>query len=114
MPRKHFQRRDRLRRIISYRRRYLEFSCGRVDAGRRVRHPHGMSIIAQELDERLRTLDPRRAARCEQLVRDVLALLDEEPKPASQPRREFITRTHDSGLMPGIDPTKLGQMVEEL
>jgi plasmid stabilization system protein ParE len=71
-----------------------------------------MSTIAQELDECLRTLDPRRAARCEQLVRDVLALLAEEPE--LQPRREFITRTHDSGLMPGIDPTKLGQMSEEL
>ncbi len=73
-----------------------------------------MSIIAQELDERLRTLDPRRAARCEQLVRDVLALLADEPKPVPYQGREFITRTHDSGLMPGIDPTKLGQMAEEL
>ena len=73
-----------------------------------------MSIIAQELDERLRTLDPRRAARCEQLVRDVLALLADEPKPAPSSRREFITRTHDSGLMPGIDPSRLGQMAEEL
>ena len=73
-----------------------------------------MSIIAQELDERLRTLDRQRAARCEQLVRDVLALLADEMKPAPQARREFITRTHDSGLMPGIDPTKLGQMAEEL
>ncbi|MGA3170693.1 MAG: hypothetical protein ABSE62_06735 [Chthoniobacteraceae bacterium] len=73
-----------------------------------------MSIIAQELDERLRTLDPRWAARCEQLVRDVLALLADEPKAAPQPRRKFITRTHDSGLMPGIDPAKLGQMAEEL
>jgi len=73
-----------------------------------------MSIIAQELDERLRTLDPRRAARCEQLVRDVLALLADEAKPAPQSRGEFITRTHDSGLMPGIDPTKLGQIAEEL
>ena len=73
-----------------------------------------MSIIAQELDELLRTLDPRRAERCEQLVRDVLAMLADEAKPAPQPRREFITRTHDSGLMPGIAPTKLGQMAEEL
>jgi len=73
-----------------------------------------MSIIAQELDERLRTLDPRRAARCEQLVRDVLALLADEPKHELQPRREFITRTQDSGIMPGIDPTRLGQMAEEL
>jgi len=73
-----------------------------------------MSIIAQELDERLRTLDARRAARCEQLVRDVLALLADDTKPAPQSRREFITRTHDSGFMPGIDPTKLGQLAEEL
>ncbi len=57
-----------------------------------------MSIIAQELDERLRTLDPQRAARCEQLVRDVLALLADDPKPAAQPRGEFITRTQASGL----------------
>ena len=87
---------------------------GSLTPGHRVRQPLNMSIIAQELDERLRTLDPRRAARCEQLVRDVLALLADEPKPAPQPRGEFITRTHDSGLMPGIDPTKLGQMAEEL
>jgi hypothetical protein len=73
-----------------------------------------MSIIAQELDERLRTLDPQRAARCEQLVRDVLALLADEPKPEPPSRREFITRTHDSGLMPGIDPTKLGQMADDI
>ncbi len=73
-----------------------------------------MSLIAKELDERMRTLDPQRAARCEQLVRAVLALLADEPKPAAPSRRDFITRTHDSGLMPGIDPTKLGQMAEEL
>ena len=72
-----------------------------------------MSSIAQELDERLRTLDPRRAERCEQLVRDVLALLADEFRSTPLPRREFITNTQDSGLMPGIDPTKLGQMADE-
>jgi hypothetical protein len=73
-----------------------------------------MSIIARELDERLRTLDPRRAAHCEQLVREVLALLADEPNPSPPPRRDFITRVQESGLMPGIDPTKLGQLAEEL
>lgn len=72
-----------------------------------------MTAIAEELDRRLQTLDPQRAARCEQLVRDVLALLEEEPAPPAQPSG-YTTRTHDSGLMPGIDPTKLGQLVDDL
>ncbi|MDQ3622647.1 MAG: hypothetical protein M3463_09190 [Verrucomicrobiota bacterium] len=73
-----------------------------------------MTPIAEELDRRLQTLDPQRAARCSQLVRDVLALFEEKPARAAGPQREFTTRTHDSGLMPGIDPTKLGQLADDL
>lgn len=73
-----------------------------------------MTPIAEELDRRLQALDPERAARCAQLVRDVLALFDERPSGAAGLQREFTTRTHDSGLMPGIDRTKLGQLADDL
>lgn len=73
-----------------------------------------MTAIAEELDRRLQTLDPQRAARCEQLVRDVLALLEAEAKPAPHASPNLVTRTHSFGLKPGIDPTKLGQLVDDL
>ena len=73
-----------------------------------------MTAIAEELDRRLQTLDPERAARCEQLIRDVLALL-ETPTPApASPSTPYVTRTHDFGFKPEVDLTKLGQMVDEL
>ena len=72
-----------------------------------------MTAIAQELDSRLRTLDATKAARCEQLVSDVLALLDESA-PTNGTRSNYVTRTYDTGLMPGIDPTKLGQLADEI
>ena len=62
---------------------------------------------------RLRSLDAVRAARCEQLVRDVLALLDDTATVATM-RRDYVTQTHKSGLMPGVDPTKLGQRADEI
>lgn len=73
-----------------------------------------MTRVAEELDRRLQALDPKRAARAEQLVRDVLLLIEDEPALESRPRGEYSTRTNDSGLMPGIDPTKLGQIAEEI
>src|SRR5437870_4026647 len=62
-----------------------------------------MTAIARELDRRLSELDPQKAARCVQLVRDVLALLEEVKNTAS--RGAYVTRAHDSGIMPGIDST---------
>ena len=73
-----------------------------------------MTAIAEELDRRLQTLDPQRAARCEQVVRDLLALLEEETKPAPAAPPKFITRTHDFEFKPGIDLTKLGQPADDL
>lgn len=75
-----------------------------------------MTAIAQELDRRLQTLDPKRAARCEQLVRDVLALLEEEtpPKPAPEQPLKFVTQTHDFGFRPDLDLSKLGQLGDDL
>lgn len=73
-----------------------------------------MTAIAEELDRRLQTLDPQRAARCEQVVRDLLALLEEETKPEQAAPPKFITRTHDFGFKPGIDLTKLGQLADDL
>lgn len=86
----------------------------RVDALRGGVHFLGMTIIAQELDRRLQTLDATRAARCEQLVRALLALFDEQPTPALSLRKAYRTRTHRSGLLPGVDPTKLGQWADDL
>jgi hypothetical protein len=85
-----------------------------VDGERLWRHPAHMTAIAQELDRRLQTLDSARAARCEQIVRDLLALFDEQEAPAPNVRRAYRTRTHGSGLLPGIDPTKLGQLADDL
>lgn len=73
-----------------------------------------MTAIAEELDRRLQTLDAQRASRCEQLVRDLLALFDEQPSDTAPSRRAYRTRTHSSGLLAGIDPTKLGQLADEL
>jgi hypothetical protein len=73
-----------------------------------------MTAIAEELDRKLRSLDAARAAQAEQLVRDLLALLDETSTLPNAERKAYATQTHDSGLMPGIDPTKLGQLAEEL
>ena len=74
----------------------------------------GMTAIAQELDRRLQTMDSARVARCEQLVRDLLALFDEQGTAAGGARSGYRTRTHISTPQPGIDPTKLGQLADEL
>lgn len=86
----------------------------RIDGDAHSRHGAGMTAIAQELDRRLQTLDSARAARCEQLVRDLLALFDEQGTAAGGARSGYRTRTHSSTLQPGIDPTKLGQLADEL
>lgn len=71
-----------------------------------------MSSIAQELDRRLQTLDPERAAHCERLVREVLALLDDETS-STQPAGEVRLLSHHFGVNPAIDLNKLGQMAED-
>lgn len=71
-----------------------------------------MTAIAEELDRRLQTLAPKKAARCEQLIRDVLALLD-EPAPMPTGCEPYETPTHDFGFKPGVDLTKLGQLADE-
>ena len=77
-----------------------------------------MTAIAEELDRRLQTLDPERATRCEQLIRDVLALL-EDARPPIQPSETTVRKppfllAHSFGLKPGIDPTKLGRLLDDL
>ena len=47
-----------------------------------------MSIVAEQLDERLRELDPQTAARVERMVREILAITD----PAAMEKREASRR----------------------
>ena len=73
-----------------------------------------MTAIVLQLDERLRSLDPATAAKCEQLVRDLLPLLDQQKtfaKLASDPNHKLPA--FRLGLKPGIDPTKLNQPLGE-
>ena len=71
-----------------------------------------MTAIAQELDRKLQTLSPAQAARVERMVRELMASL--EPASGKAGAGQYSTRTHESGLLPGIDPTKLGQTAEDL
>jgi hypothetical protein len=71
-----------------------------------------MTAIAEELDRRMRELDPQQAARCEQLIRTVLDSIVVQNL-ESKPQREFITRTHDFQFPPSLDLTKLGQLADE-
>ena len=77
-----------------------------------------MTAIAEELDRQLQTLGPERAARCERLIRDLLALLEAATPPAQPPgnalRNPPFLLAHSFEPKPGIAPTKLGQLVDDL
>lgn len=73
-----------------------------------------MTAIVEELERKLQAMDAARAARAEKMIRELMARLDEEAKATPAPRAEAVTRTFSLGLKPGIDPTKLGQLAEEL
>jgi hypothetical protein len=73
-----------------------------------------MTAVASELERVLQSLDPQRAARCERLVRDVLALLEESSAPLKPGASGYKLPAHSFGLREGIDPTKLGQLVDDL
>ncbi len=71
-----------------------------------------MHAIALELDQRLQSLDAETAAKCEQIVRDLLASLNPESTPGEPAsNRDYKLPTVDlGGYQPGVDRTKLNHL----
>ena len=75
-----------------------------------------MNAVALELDQRLQSLDAETAAKCERFVRDFLALVPangSSPEKAPNPA-PYRYPAFSLGLQPGIDPAKLGQLVDDI
>lgn len=82
-----------------------------------------MSALASEIDQVLQQLDSTTASRLERLVRDALALVKPaDGDGAGKVEASLITDSplgyefpeHSFGLREGIDPSKLGQLADDL
>jgi hypothetical protein len=76
-----------------------------------VRQNKNMSTVA-EIEAVVPTLSVEELAALERLIHETRESKMREAE--KQIESAYVVRTHSFGLKPGIDPTKLGQLAEEL